>query len=175
VKAVEKTTVKISREAVQNTPLDWTAEEQAFAKSCQKAMGLKEAGLATTVMPLVKEVKVGGSSDVADVSWITPVALFGWPTLPLGVSLHSWPVTACGGMSIGDKGTLASAVILAAAGYDLLTEPDLRKAAKEELTKRLDGRKYRAVQKIDPKTWDESARRFGKGPGEEAFTSVDNK
>lgn len=159
-------------EHLQNTPLEWTADEHAFAKACQKAMGVKEAGMATTVMPLVKEVKVGGSSDVGDVSWITPVALFGWPSLPLGVSLHSWAVTACGGMSIGDKASLASAAILAAVGYDLLTEPDLRKAAKEELTKRLAGRKYQAVQNIDPKTWDESARRFGKGPGEEALTGV---
>jgi aminobenzoyl-glutamate utilization protein B len=91
------------------------------------------------------------------------------------VSLHSWPVTACGGMSIGDKASVASAAILAAVGYDLLTEPDLRKAAKEELTKRLDGRKYQAVMNIDPKSWDENARRFGKGPGEEALSGVEEK
>ncbi len=162
-------------EHLQNTPLDWSPDEHAFAKSCQKAMGLKEAGMATTVMPFIKDVKVGGSTDVADVSWITPVALFGWPTHPIGVSAHTWVVTACGGMSIGDKASVASAAILAAVGYDLLTEPDLRKAAKEELTKRLAGRKYTAVQNIDPKTWDESARRFGKGPGEEALTGVDEK
>jgi aminobenzoyl-glutamate utilization protein B len=162
-------------EHLQNTPLDWSAEEQAFAKACQKEMGLKETGMATTVMPFVRDVKVGGSSDVADVSWLTPVALFGWPTHPLGVSAHTWVVTACGGMSIGDKASLASAAILAAVGYDLLTEPDLRKAAKEELTKRLAGRKYAAVQNIDPKTWDETARRFGKGPGEEALSGVDEK
>ena len=131
--------------------------------------------MATTVMPFIRDAKVGGSSDVADVSWITPVAMFGWPTHPLGVSAHTWAVTACGGMSIGDKASLASAAILAAIGYDLLTEPELRKAAKEELTKRLGGRKYQAVQNIDPKTWDESARRFGKGPGEEALSGVGEK
>jgi aminobenzoyl-glutamate utilization protein B len=162
-------------EHLQNVPLDWSPEEQAFAKACQKEMGLREAGMATTVMPLLKEVKVGGSSDVADVSWNTPVVLFGWPTHPLGVSAHTWAVTACGGMSIGDKASLASAAILAAIGYDLLTEPDLRKAARQELTRRLDGRKYRAVQNINPTTWDEAARRFGKGPGEEALSSVDGQ
>jgi len=162
-------------EHMQNTPLEWTAEEQSFAKACQKAMGLKEVGMATQTLPLIREMKVGGSSDVADVSWKCPVALFGWPTLPLGVSLHSWAVTACGGMSIGDKGSLASAEILAAVGYDLLTEPDLRKAAKEELTKRLDGRKYQAVQNIDPKSWDETAKRFGKSPGEEIVTDIEWK
>jgi hypothetical protein len=40
-------------------------------------MGVKEAGLATAVAPFIKDMKVGGSTDVADVSWITPVALFG--------------------------------------------------------------------------------------------------
>jgi aminobenzoyl-glutamate utilization protein B len=162
-------------EHLQHTPLEWSADEQAFAKSCQKAMGVKEAGMATQVMPLLKDVRVGGSSDVADVSWNTPVVLFGWPTHPLGVSAHTWAVTACGGMSIGDKGSLASATILAAVGYDLLTEAELRKAAKEEWKKRLDGRKYEGVLNMDPKTLDESARRFGKGPGEEIVTDIEGK
>ncbi len=160
-------------EHIQNTPMEWTEQEQAFAKACQKEMGLKEAGMATQPMPLVREVKVGGSSDVADVSWITPIAVFGWPTHPLGVSAHTWAVTACGGMSIGDKASVASAAILAAIGYDLLTEPDLRKTAREELTKRLDGRKYKPVLNIDPKTLDETGKRFGKGQGEEIVTGIE--
>ncbi len=162
-------------EHLQNTPLDWTTDEQAFAKACQKEMGLKETGMATQVYPFVKDAKMGGSSDVADVSWITPTIMFGWPTHPIGVSTHTWVVTACGGMSIGDKASVASAAILAAVGFDLLTEPEFRKAAKDELTKRLDGRKYVAVQNIDPKTWDETARRFRKGPSDEALTGVDGR
>jgi aminobenzoyl-glutamate utilization protein B len=167
-----KTLASRTFEHMQHVPLEWTLDEHSFAKACQKEMGLKQTGLATKVMPMVNEVKVGGSSDVADVSWITPVVLFGWPTLPLGVSLHSWAVTACGGMSIGDKGTLAAATILAAVGFDLLTEPDLRKAAKEELKTRLDGRSYVAVLNSDPNESDENLRRFAKGLGEEAFSGV---
>lgn len=160
-------------EHLQHVPLDWSAEEQAFAKSCQKEMNLREDGLATTIMPFVKELKVGGSSDVADVSWNAPVALFGWPTHPLGVSAHTWAVTACGGMSIGDKASIAAATILAAIGFDLMTERELRQTAKEELIRRLDGRQYKAVQNIDTTTWDETSRRFGKGPGEEALSGID--
>ena len=162
-------------EHMQHTPLDWSADEQAFAKACQTAMGLKDTGMATQVMPMMKEVRVGGSSDVADVSWNTPTILFGWPTLPQGVSLHSWAVTACGGMSIGDKGSLAAATILAALGHDLLTDATLRNAAKEEWKKRLDGRKYEGVLNVDAESGDETARRFGKGPGDEALSGVDNK
>ena len=65
---------------------------------------------------------MGGSTDVADVSWNTPTGVFVMPTLPLGVGLHTWPVTACGGMSIGLKGALAAAAVMTATGYDLLTD-----------------------------------------------------
>lgn len=56
-------------EHMQYTALDWSDEEQRFAKACQKEMGLQDTGMATKVMPLVKDMRVGGSSDVADVSW----------------------------------------------------------------------------------------------------------
>jgi metal-dependent amidase/aminoacylase/carboxypeptidase family protein len=123
---------------LQNIPLNWTAEEQAFATACQKAMGASEVGLATQVAPRIEDAKFGASSDVADVSWNTPVAVFGWPTFPLGVNLHTWAVTACGGTSIGDKGSLAAAAILAAVGFELLSEPELRTKAKEELKRQLE-------------------------------------
>ncbi len=144
-----RTLAKRVFEHLHTTRLDWTAEEQAFAKACQRALGASEVGLATQVAPFIEEAKLGGSTDVADVSWNTPVAVFGWPTYPLGVNLHTWAVTASGGTSIGDKGSLAAAEILAAVGYELLTEPELRTAAKEEWKQRLDGRQYQAVQNMD--------------------------
>lgn len=116
--------------------LDFSEEEQAFARTCQAEMGLPEKGLATKVMPVLGEVTTGGGSDVGDISWIVPTALFGWPSLPLGVSLHTWPVTACGGMSIGDKASLNTARILAGAGHDLMTNPELLAAAKADFIAR---------------------------------------
>ncbi len=118
------------------TPIEWTSDEQSFARACQKEMKLPEAGLATRVMPIIGDMTTGASTDVGDISYLTPVGIFGWPTLPLGVSLHTWPVTACGGMSIGDKGSLSTARILAGAGFDLMTDPALRKAAKDDLIRR---------------------------------------
>jgi aminobenzoyl-glutamate utilization protein B len=116
---------------------------------------------------MIKDAKFGASTDVADVSWNTPVAVFGWPTYPLGVNLHTWAVTACGGTSIGDKGSLAAAAILAAVGYELLTEPELRTKAKEELKRRLDGRKYQAVQNMDLQEMREVSARCQKAMGDE--------
>lgn len=162
-------------EHMQNTPLDWSAEEQAFAKSCQREMGLRELGMATEVMPLIRDFKAGGSTDVADVSWKVPVALFGWPTHPLGVSAHTWVVTACGGMTIGDKASLASATILAAVGLELLMEPQLRQAAKDELIKRLNGRSYRAVLNIDLSKSVSVTDQACKGQDEEFVSGIDTK
>jgi aminobenzoyl-glutamate utilization protein B len=130
------------------TPLEWTAEEQTFARTIQKAMNLPERGLAERVLPVLGEITTGGGSDCGDVSFVTPTILFGWPTLPQGVSLHTWGVTACGGMSIGEKGALAAARIMAGLGHDLMTNADLRGAAKADLERRRGD--YRYVSPLPP-------------------------
>jgi len=131
--------------------LDWSDAEQAFARTCQAAMGLPERGMATKVMPVLGEITTGGGSDVGDISWVVPTALFGWPSLPLGVSLHTWPVTACSGMSIGDKASLATAKILAGAGHDLMTQLELLAAAKTDFVKRKGDTKYISPLSADKK------------------------
>jgi aminobenzoyl-glutamate utilization protein B len=121
----------------------WTEEEQSFARACQKNMKVPELGMATQLSPLSpKEISVGGSTDVADVSWNAPTGVFVMPTFPLGVGLHTWPVTACGGMSIGLKGTMTAAAVMTATGYDLLTDAKLREAARADFEKRKGDVKY---------------------------------
>ncbi|MBN8533062.1 MAG: amidohydrolase [Rhizobiales bacterium] len=117
-------------------PLEWTTEEQNFAKACQKAFNVPEVGMATKALPFLKDISAGGSTDIGDISYQVPAGVFAWPTLPLGIGLHTWPVTACGGMSIGDKGSLNTARILAAAGFDLMTDPTLRASVKADFVKR---------------------------------------
>ncbi|MFT3974380.1 MAG: amidohydrolase [Amaricoccus sp.] len=112
-------------------PIEFTDEEQAFARGCQREMGVPEAGMSTRPLPFLEDVSAGASTDVGDVSQQVPTGVFAWPTLPVGIGLHTWPVTACGGMSIGDKGSLATARVLAGCGYDLMTDAGLRKAAKD--------------------------------------------
>jgi aminobenzoyl-glutamate utilization protein B len=120
----------------------WSDEEQAFACECQKQIGLKEAGLAMAVMPLPNEPALGGSSDVAEVSWNTPTMGIVMPTAPLGVAMHTWPVTACGGMSIGLKGALAAAEVVALSALDVLTDDELRAAARTDFEQRTKGFTY---------------------------------
>jgi aminobenzoyl-glutamate utilization protein B len=127
---------------LQAVGVDWTDEEQSFARTCQKEMGLPEAGLHSAVAPMIPETTTGGGTDVGDVSFIVPTVVFAYASMPIGVGLHTWPVTAAGGMSIGDKAALASARIMTGVGYDLLAEPELRAAARADHERRLQGRKY---------------------------------
>lgn len=117
-------------------PLEWTAEEQAFARACQREMKVREDGMALRPLPFLTNISAGGSTDIGDISYQTPCGVFAWPTLPLNIGLHTWPVTACAGMSIGDKASLNTARILAAAGFDLMTDASLREAAKADFRRR---------------------------------------
>ena len=65
--------------------------------------------------------------------------------------MHTWPVTACGGMSIGDKASLATARILAGAGHDLMTQPDLLAAAKADFLRRKGDTKFVSALPADKK------------------------
>ena len=120
----------------------WSDEEQAFARECQRNFGVPELGLVPQPLPLIPDRAVGGSSDLGDVSWNTPTVAFLYPSFPLGVGLHTWPVTACGGMSIGTKAALGSATILTRLGIDLMTDADLRQAARADFEARRNGTSY---------------------------------
>ena len=120
----------------------WSEEEQAFARECQANMGLPEQGLASGVVPLQPEVAIGGSSDVADVSWNAPTMGIVMPTAPLGVSMHTWAVTACGGTSIGVKAALAATEVLTLTALDVLTDPELRESARADFERRTEGFEY---------------------------------
>ncbi|NCC32188.1 MAG: amidohydrolase [Chloroflexia bacterium] len=120
----------------------WNDEEQAFARACQHACGLPEHGLASQILPLQAERTIGGSSDVAEVSWLAPTMGLTMPTMPLHVALHTWPVTACGGTSIGLKGAVAAAHVLALMTLDLLTDAQLRTAVRADFDYRTTGFTY---------------------------------
>jgi aminobenzoyl-glutamate utilization protein B len=121
-------------------PIQYTEEEQAFAKSIQKEMGKPEDGMPDTVMPVPTGVEVGGSTDVADVSWSVPTMGFMYSAWPQHIAPHQWGCTACHGMSIGQKSVVQASHVLAAMGLDLLTQPDLLKAAKAEFEKLTEGK-----------------------------------
>jgi aminobenzoyl-glutamate utilization protein B len=120
----------------------WTEDEQAFARECQRNFGVPELGLIPQPLPLIPDRTEGGSTDVGDVSWNAPTVAFLYPSFPIGVGLHTWPVTACGGMSIGLKAAVGAATILARTAHDLMMKPELRTAVRGDFEKRRAGRTY---------------------------------
>ena len=62
---------------------DYTEQEQAFARQIQRATGVPELGMSTGVKPLEGQQPEGGSTDVADVSWVVPTLHLSIATSPL--------------------------------------------------------------------------------------------
>ena len=78
-----------------------------------------------------------GSTDVGDVSWLTPTSQINTACWPAGVPGHSWQIVACGKSGLAHKGMLQAAKVLAATAIDLLTDGALLQAAKEEFAARV--------------------------------------
>ena len=91
-----------------------------------------------------------GSTDVADVSWITPTMEFNTACNINGAPGHSWQFTACSGSSIGHKSLLFAAKTMAGSVIDLLTTPEKLEKAKEDQLKRLRGREYDKDPSVEP-------------------------
>lgn len=86
-----------------------------------------------------------GSTDVGDVSWITPTVQFTTACWPIGTPSHSWQATAASGSSIGFKGMLFAAKVIAGTILDLLTNPDILEKAKKEFNETTAGRRYKPL------------------------------
>jgi aminobenzoyl-glutamate utilization protein B len=111
--------------------------ERDFALTLRATLGddLPPLGSAGEVAPFAY-VQGMGSTDVGDVSWLVPTVGFTTATWVPGTPAHSWQAVAAGGMSIGYKGMLLAARLLARTAQDLYQDPALVKAAKDELLER---------------------------------------
>ncbi len=73
-----------------------------------------------------------GSTDVGDVSWLTPTAQFTTVTWPSGSPGHSWQNVSCGKTAIAHKGLLYAAKVLAGTCADLMTQAETLAQARAE-------------------------------------------
>ncbi len=126
-------------------PIRFTPEEQEFAKEIQRATGAEPKGLDGSVRPWAepKADPEGGSTDVGDVSWIVPTLSMEATTAPEGTPWHAWPVVACGGTSIGHKGLVYAAKVLAATTVDLFEDARLLQAIQAEFREKTKGVVYK--------------------------------
>jgi aminobenzoyl-glutamate utilization protein B len=109
---------------------EWAFAELIHATLPDDAPSLESAA---EVQPFqVTEEGSGGSTDVADVSWVVPTAGMSSATWVPGTSAHSWQAIAAGGTTIGEKGLVVAAKTLAMTALDLFTNPELIASAKAE-------------------------------------------
>ncbi len=142
-------------------PLEFTAEEEAFAREVSDAFGeaariraLEHAGLpkemkdrvllAEPVQPTDEGKTMSGSTDVSEASWNAPTLQISTTTWALGAPGHSWGITATGAMSIGHKGMMHAAKAMAIVAAQLIDDPDLLKQAKDEFARVTEGYTYKA-------------------------------
>ncbi|MBX2817700.1 MAG: amidohydrolase [Saprospiraceae bacterium] len=86
------------------------------------------------------------STDVGDISWVTPTTSMSAATWVPGTVAHTWQAIAAGGMSIGHKGMMVAAKTLALSAMDLFSDATLIEAAQAELDdRRGDGFEYEAL------------------------------
>ncbi len=116
--------------------IKYDAAEERFAEKIYQTLlnPSQPLGSEQAILPFEFRQSMG-STDVGDVSWLVPTVGFNTATWVPGTPAHSWQAVAAGGMSIGHKGMLLAAQILAKTGADLIQDPDTIAQAKAELKK----------------------------------------
>lgn len=130
----------------------WTEEELKFAKELNKVSANYDKILASgeisegthiddKVGPIV-DVNSYGSTDVGDVQHIVPGVMFYTAIHNIGAAGHSWQITSCSGSSLGSKGMLYAAKVMAVAGIKALEDPSIVEDAKAEFKEVMKGKTY---------------------------------
>ena len=160
---------KLFYENMEYVPMpEYTEEELAFAKeldaSCPEPAEIPGTGAKfdPAIREKVKELSEGGkkylndfimpfysgnefepgSTDVGDVSWQTPAAQFNTVCFTAHSPGHSWQNVSCGASTIGDKGMIYAAKVLACSASELFEDASIIEAAKAEFKSRLAGDDY---------------------------------
>ncbi|MBP2540616.1 M20 family metallopeptidase [Agrobacterium sp. CCNWLW32] len=83
-----------------------------------------------------------GSTDVGDVSWVTPTAQCWTPAWAIGTNPHTWQVVAQGKSPAAHKAMAHAAKAMASTGLALMTSPELLANARKEWQEKTEGSNY---------------------------------
>ena len=114
----------------------WSAPENAWAARIAGTLPTTRAMTQIAEVVPISRADGGGSTDVADISWVSPTVGLATATWVPGTPAHSWQAVAASGMSIGFKGSVVAAKTLALAAATLFRDPATLVSAKAELLKR---------------------------------------
>ncbi len=99
--------------------------------------------LLTQIMPNTKtDYVLPGSTDVGDVSWVTPTGQIETTCHALATPSHSWQTVAQSGMGIGHQGMLFAGKVMALAALEFMANPARLRAAKEEYARKIKATPY---------------------------------
>jgi len=143
-------------------PPAFSREDKVFATEMAKSVSkeIKEKVLLSRLIPqelMDKDLHEGilellgigknahSSADTGDISYQTPLAQLQTACVPLGMSGHSWQVTAASGIGIGHKGMICAAKVIALTAMDLIENPDLLKEAYDEWAQATKDNPYRCA------------------------------
>jgi aminobenzoyl-glutamate utilization protein B len=132
---------------------EFTEEDQEFARALQRYLGVEEKGLDVEPKPLKPEPEPpgGGSTDVAEVSWITPVVSLNVTTAAAEIPWHSWAISASHGTEGSVQGAMVAAKVLALTGVDLLLDQQLLQKARAFWEEATEGKPYVSPVPVDQK------------------------
>ena len=123
----------------------WTDEEESFSRRILEELGIahgKSCLHSAILQPTGQTVRILGSSDLSDVSYVVPTCMLFSACYPIGTPNHTWAVTACAGASIGQKGMLYAAKVMASTGLHLVRDPGLRRKVRASFEEALAGASY---------------------------------
>jgi len=118
---------------------DWSADDQAFARAYQKAMGAELTGMPTEVQPLrYNATQRPSSSDAGDVTWQAPYVRVSFPSKPPGeLAGHHWSAGIAPATPIAHKGVAAGAKAVAASLLDMIVYPGRLQAIRADFEDQL--------------------------------------
>jgi aminobenzoyl-glutamate utilization protein B len=124
----------------------YTDEEIDYARRIQKEADVEEKGMRSEIEKLKEPPKdpVGGSTDVAEVSWIAPTLHLSTACAPYGIPWHSWAVVASSKHPIGYKGMILAAKVMATTGLELLLDPKTLAEVKKEFKEKIKDYTYKS-------------------------------
>ncbi|WP_269447821.1 M20 family metallopeptidase [Bacillus sp. OxB-1] len=143
--AYDEKELKFARE-IRDTLSEADVNNAYAGRDRETVKKLKERAIADLIPPYHRsEAVMAGSTDVGDVSWVVPTMQCLTACFAIGTPLHTWQAVSQGATSIGHKGMLHAAKIIASTAIQLMESQELIEQAKTELEERLDGKTYKSL------------------------------
>ena len=113
----------------------WSEDDQTLARALQAELNApNKKGLDVELAKMEEPIKDdqkrgGGSDDIGDISWNLPTITLRFPANIPGLPGHNWANAIAMATPIAHKGVVAGAKVQAMTILDILTKPELVKAA----------------------------------------------